>query len=463
MRRPVASAELALPGALALPGLLAPLLLLLLVLLRLLPLVGCGELGERGGSIRHVVIVVLDATNAAHAGCYGGPDEATPNLDALARRGVRFEQAYSNSTWTLPSTVSLLSGRLPERHGVVRAADAVPPDLSLLSERLALAGYRSASFVQMIFASDRHGLDRGFDTFRYVRPNDEGLAELRAGVRAFLAERGERSSLLYVHLRRPHSPYDPPEGMLAPFVGAHPLADGGRDAALRSIDNAADPQLDALERERLVQLYRGGLRAADAELGWLLPLLDTEQDTLLIVTSDHGEGLGEHGDYGHGRGLHAEHVHVPLVMVGPGLTPRTVREPVCTVDLVPTVLELTGQPGVPGLDGISLVPLLRGAAPAARRAPLSIATRRYAGETVSAAIVDGPLYVLRGPAGATSVYDVFADPGQAQDLAARRPEALERWNAALDALQLWEPGRSGPGSHAAPGDEEDLRALGYVR
>jgi arylsulfatase A-like enzyme len=154
---------------------------------------------------------------------------------------------------------------------------------------------------------------------------------------------------------------------------------------------------------------------------------------------------------------------VPLVMVGPGLTPRTVREPVCTVDLVPTVLELTGQPGVPGLDGISLVPLLRGAAPAARRAPLSIATRRYAGETVSAAIVDGPLYVLRGPAGATSVYDVFADPGQAQDLAARRPEALERWNAALDALQLWEPGRSGPGSHAAPGDEEDLRALGYVR
>ncbi|MHC5210364.1 MAG: sulfatase family protein [Planctomycetota bacterium] len=421
---------------------------------------GCGD---DPPVIRHVVVVVLDAMHAAHAGCYGGPDAATPNLDALARRGVRFDSAWSNSTWTLPSTVSLMSGWMPERHGVVRAQDAVPGNVTMLAGRLSRAGFQTASFVQMLFASDRHGLDRGFGTFRYLRPRDGALDELREGVRGFLAQRGERPSLLYVHLRRPHSPYDPPAEALLPFEQGHPLADGSRDKALRFVDNAQEPQLDALERERLVQLYRGGLRTVDAELAWLVPLLDLERDTLLVVTSDHGEALGEHGDYGHGRGLHVEHARIPLVMAGPGLSPRVIEEPACTVDLVPTLLDLLDLPAVPDLDGVSLAPLLRGGPAKARRTPVSLATRRYPGETVTAAVVDGDLLVRLLPDGTPSLHDTAADPGQHEDLASQRPDVVTRWRPTLQALQGWTPGLAGPEAFVVPGDEQDLRELGYVR
>jgi arylsulfatase A-like enzyme len=422
---------------------------------------GCGEAAP-GSPIRHVVVVVLDATHAAHLGCYGGPAQTTPFVDELAARGVRFERALSNATWTLPSTVSLMTGLAPERHGIATAQDAVTPDLVLLAERFAQAGFETAACVQMIFASDRHGLDRGFDGFDYVGPGDSrAMDRLRARLTDWFATRGEQRSLLYVHLRRPHSPYNPPAEALAPFEAGHPLADGSADDRLRFVDNQDSPELSERERERLVQLYRGNLRAVDAELAALLPVERLGTDTLLVVTSDHGEGLGEHGDYGHGRGLHPEHVAVPLILVGPGLTPRVIDEPVGTIDVLPTLCELVGLSAPEPCDGVSLAPLLRDESLAARTRPLLTSARRYPGEASHVAAVDGRWFVRLDATGTLTVHDLAspAEPGTTSP-----PGLVERLRPHLVSLQRWEP-RPVPRERAVlePGDEEDLRALGYVR
>ena len=112
---------------------------------------------------QHVLLVVLDATHAGQLSCYGGPAGLTPALDALAARGVRFDRAHSAAAWTLPSTASLLTGQVPERHGVVTDEQALPDEARTLPELLRDAGWSTAAFVQMVYASDSYALDQGFD------------------------------------------------------------------------------------------------------------------------------------------------------------------------------------------------------------------------------------------------------------------------------------------------------------
>jgi arylsulfatase A-like enzyme len=363
-----------------------------------------------------------------------------------------------------------MTGLLPETHGVVTAQDVVSPGLPLLAERFEDAGWDTASFVQMIFASDRHGLQRGFLRFEYPGMGEAKYPEFREDLRQWISSRGERPSLLYLHFRRPHSPYDPPADALAPFSEG-PLADGSRDQALRFISNEEAPELTALDRARLVQLYRGSLRAIDAEIGALLPLLRLDTDTLLVVTSDHGEGLGEHGDVGHGSGLWLEHVHVPLIVAGPGLAPHVVSEPVCTVDLAPTLLALSGLPPLVGGEGVPLVPLLLGGGAgtpggAPRAAPITIAARRYPGKTPAAAVVEGRWFLRREAGGTTQLYDLQADPQQERDVASEHGDVTGRLLPSLERLQAWEPrpgGARGAEPALSPEDEQELRALGYVR
>jgi arylsulfatase A-like enzyme len=415
--------------------------------------------------IQHVIVVVLDTTHAGHLGCAGGPASVSPHLDALAARGVRFAEARSNTTWTLPSTVSLLTGLHQETHGVVTANDRVPDDLPLLTERLGEAGFDVAFISQMIFASNRHGFKRGSDEFSYHGKN-AGATTFHAAVTERISNLGHGPTLTYLHFRRPHSPYDPSAEFLAPFEKDCPLADGSRDKALRFVDGERGPLLSSDEQAHLVHLYRGGLREVDSRVGGIVELLGDRlsSDTLLVVTSDHGEGLGEHDDYGHGDRLHGEHVRIPLILVGPGLDARVVEQPVGTVDVAPTLYELLDIAPPGPMEGESFARLLEGVE--VPREPVRLSGRWYPGTTPDVGAVGERWTVLQRSDTDVTVYDRRTDPMEEHPLDPSQVDDPELRHL-LEITRSMRAHRPRAPDVPAPGltrDQlEELRRLGYVK
>ncbi|MDX2000371.1 MAG: sulfatase-like hydrolase/transferase, partial [Thermoanaerobaculia bacterium] len=268
---------------------------------------------------------------------YGYAPAETPVLDRLAAEGLRFDQAMAAAPLTLPSHATLLSGRLPQHHGLrLNGAGSLPTELPTLASVLGAAGYRTGAFVGAFVLDRRFGLARGFEVYDDEIPRDptrpEGLEAERPGhvvvdaAVAWLAQADPRPFLLWVHLFDAHAPYEPPE----PFRSRH----AGRpyDGEVAELDHQVGRLLAALE-----QTGRGGR-------------------TIVAVVADHGESLGDHGELTHGLLLYEPTVRVPLLLRGPGLPAgRTVAAPVSTADLAPTLAGLAGVPfPALGLDGRDL-------------------------------------------------------------------------------------------------------------
>ena len=353
---------------------------------------------------------------------------------------MRFDGAHAHNVVTLPSHVNMLTGVLPLEHGVRdNNGFRVPKEVKTLASLLKPRGFRSGGFVSAFVLDERFGLASGFDRWDsrvaggewsrgFRMPERPGPATVAEAVR-WLAG-GSGPSFAFVHLYEPHAPYQPPAAIAARHE--HP--------------------------------YHGEVEAADAALEPLLrPLLEQGRSgrTLVILTSDHGEALGEHGEATHGVFAYEATLRVPLVVYAPALfRPRVVGEPVGHVDLVPTVLDLLGQEVPSQLPGRSLLPLLAGRAggdaPAGYFEAISASiNRRWA-----------PLYGLR--AGALKyidlplpeLYDLGADPGELRNLAASRPQDMERLGARLAQLRARDRGVAP--TQESPETLERLRALGYV-
>ncbi len=394
-----------------------------------------------------VLLISIDTLRADAVGAYGNSRAKTPWIDRLAKGGVRFDAAHAHNVVTLPSHVNMLTGRLPFEHGVRdNNGFRVPQDVPTLATLLKPAGHRSGGFVSAFVLDERFGLARGFDRWDarvaggewsrgFEMPERPGLATVREAVRWLGSESGP--SFTFVHLYEPHAPYAPPPE----FASGAPSA------------------------------YQGEVAAADAALEPLLrPILEQGKSgrTLVILTSDHGESLGEHGEATHGLFAYEPTLRVPLVLYAPALFgARVVKEPVRHVDLVPTVLELLGQAPPPGLPGRSLVPLLEGGflRPLFEKAPPAPDTYF---EALSASINRrwAPLYGLREGSlkyvdlPIPELYDLAADPGETRNLAASRPADLERLASRLQTLRA-----ADAGVKPTPEDPETLerlRALGYV-
>ena len=387
-----------------------------------------------------VLLVSIDTLRADALGAYGNTRARTPWTDRLAREGVRFDAAHAHNVVTLPSHVNMLTGQLPFEHGVRdNSGFRVRKDTQTLASLLKPRGFRSAGFVSAFVLDERFGLGAGFDRWDsrvaggewsrgFRMPERPGAATVAEAVR-WLAS-GSGPSFAFVHLYEPHAPYEPPPA----FAEGH-----------------AHP-------------YYGEVAAADAALEPLLrPILERGPSgrTLVILTSDHGESLGEHGEATHGVFAYEATLRVPLVVYAPSLfRPRVVAEPVRHVDLVPTVLDLLGMELPPGLAGRSLLALLAGrsAGPAPAGYFEAISTslnRRWA---PLHGLRDGGLKYIELPL--PELYDLGADPGELQNLVASRPQELERLTAKLRLLR--ERDRGALPARESPETLERLRALGYV-
>jgi choline-sulfatase len=388
-----------------------------------------------------VLLVTLDTTRADRIGCYGRAGAATPNLDALAARGVLFRQAYAHVPLTCPSHSSLLSGRLPTRHGVRdNGGYVLAPAIPTVAERFQSAGHRTGAFVSAFVLDRRFGLSRGFATYHdRVPPGraaDQGDPSHRA-VRAeetvarameWLSTEPSRPFFLWVHLFDPHHPYEPPEPYASRF--------------------RADP-------------YDGEIAYTDAQLG---PLLDAAaaRGALVAVVGDHGEGLGDHQEVTHSYFVYSNTQRVPFLLALPGHVPAgaAVDGVVRGVDLAPTLLDLAGLPALPETDGTSLVPWLTGqraddAGPAYLE---SYHPRFWWGAQELLGLRSGRWLFIEAPR--PELYDVSADPGEKTNLAASHPAELEALRGRLRAINA-----GGPPASAARVDAEtarNLRALGYV-
>ncbi len=367
---------------------------------------------------RRTVLVFVDTTRVDHLGFMGYERNTTPVLDRWASRAAVFEKARSVAPWTLPSARAVLSGREPEAWY----------EAENLAEVFSAAGWRTDAVVANAFLSAPFDLDEGWASYRY-----EHLIEppeiVAAGVAALEAE-PDRDALLLVHFMGPHLPWDEPWTYQALWwAGSRPEE---LRADTRGAISAIGPTSKGFEevREYVRGRYDQNLRWVDAELEDLLETAGP--DATVALFSDHGEELWDHDGFEHGHTFYEELLHVPLVIKSPGLPEGRYDAPVSLLDVTPTLRELAGLAPAEGeASGRSLVPYAwgtDGAADALRDRKLAFGRPLYG--------VDGWGVVDHerkwwSRAGVQEAYDLTADPGEKDDLAAKAD--LEPWPDALSA------------------------------
>jgi arylsulfatase A-like enzyme len=387
------------------------------------------QLAPRRGSGTSVVLITLDAARADHLGAYGGPVR-TPHLDAIARDGVRFDQAYTAAPLCLPGHASILTGRWPRRHGLrTEDQDLDPRGGATAAEVFKRAGYRTAAVVASTTLDRSRGLARGFDEYlddlkepgkRPGRGERENAEQVVDRALSWLASAGSGPVFLWVHLSDAKGPHHPPADLAREYEG-----------------RPYDGEIAALDRAV------GRLRGKVAE---------ARPQGIVAVTADHGEALGDHGEEGFGFFLYGATTRVPLLIALPPGQPRGVQvaTPVRTIDVLPTLAELC-ELRAPRTDGRSLRRLIEGRTQDGPGPAIieNMDLRRAFGLAPLFAVRDGRHLYVRAPR--PEVYDVARDAGEKEDLATREPQHARR----LEGL-LGEPAPSDKGAAADPKDFLDL-------
>ena len=386
-----------------------------------------------------IVVISIDTLRADRVGAYGYRAARTPAIDRLAREGVLFERALSHSPQTLPSHASMLTGLLPFQHGVRdNVGFALGTGMPLLPEMLRGSGYRTAGFVSAFVLRPESGVGRGFDHFDADLPPAPPGASMgslrRAGretverARHWLSRQRDGRFFLFVHLYEPHRPWHVP-------------------AAFASADR-----------------YDGAISYADSLVGNLIGALRDAgfyEPALVLVLSDHGEGLGDHGEEEHGVFLYDEATRVPFIVKLPGARQagRRVREPVQLVDLLPTLAEAAGAPVPAGLEGRALLPLLERAGGLGERGVYAEALYPlyHFGWSPIYSLTDARYRFVLAPT--PELYDLERDPREHRNIARERAATAVAMRRVLEARVTARIARPSPVSEE---ERARFRALGYI-
>lgn len=386
---------------------------------------------------RNLLLITIDTTRPDRLGLYGNSEIATPNLDHFAARGSVFTRALAATPLTLPSHASILTGLYPHHHGVrSNALTPLEDGQTTLAEVVSRHGYDTAAFVSSFVLARQFGLAQGFDQYddeTYEKAAVMGYAERHAEAttaRALSWLRGSRDIpfFLWVHYYDPHTTYRPPKFF----------------------------------EESSANAYDGELAFIDQQVGRLLEgaSVASEEDALVIITADHGEGFGEHGEQSHGFLVQEATLRIPLMIGSTGgiATPSQIDQLASHVDLMPTVLSLLGLPGPEGLDGIDLTR-------AAEPGRVVLAESHYGqasyGWARLAAIYQRSLKYVDGPN--PELYDLASDPEERHNLFLERTEEAARLRGLL--LEARGPAADILVSSSQELDRESvekLEALGYV-
>ena len=409
----------------------------------------------------------------------------TPNIDALATRGVVFERVMSTSPWTLPAMMSAMTSLYPsttdpDGRGRARTADdliGLDPSVPTWIDQLRSAGYHAVGFQKNPFLGTHSGFPERFDAYRQVggdRAEKESGAQLvRAALRwadEFDAWRSRQDGreetmpyLLYLHFMEPHVDYTAPQKWWSPEALAYrgPATGNARDLSdLIAADGPVAPQ----DRQQLARLYSAEVAYVDQMIGELIDglrdrhLLD--EQTLIALIADHGEQFGEHGQWVHGD-VHRENIEVPWILAGAGLSPLRLTEVASVLDLAPTLLDLVGVEALPFAEGRSRGPSLRRV-----EANIPVESEPTVTEygSITRIVQDAWVLIDRGTSG-VQLFDTETDPREEHDVSGEHPEVVQRLHAGINrhrARPVSTGVRPSMEVEVAPETRRALRALGYA-
>jgi arylsulfatase A-like enzyme len=433
-----------------------------------------------------IVLISLDTLRPDHLGTYGHTRDTSPVLDALAERGVVFEEASSTSPWTLPAHASMLTGLYPSQANVRRSPDRLPESIPNLAAQFRDAGYRTVGIASNLWFTIGW-LSQGFDEWENLddeiadllhgieNPTEqtpEGLGEqiTELGLKALNAHR-DRPVFVFLHYFDIHSDYVSLPEFEDLFLPSDFRSKSRVDGSTRLLKRikAGEVVLDDREREELRILYDAGIRQLDDRLAPLFDWIEEEvgwKQALVVVTSDHGEAFFEHdSNVSHGDAQYQEQISVPLIVVG-GDSPVGLRitDPVSIVDIVPTLLGAAGITPEKPLPGYDLAGHWQnGDVPVSSRTIYAQSAPAVNGDWLQAVRRGSHKLIINTKLGTHELYDLSVDPTETQNLAEALPDLTRELTALLDDFD-----RRDPDPERKPEFEIDeatrarLRALGYT-
>jgi arylsulfatase A-like enzyme/Tfp pilus assembly protein PilF len=391
-------------------------------------------------ALKNVLLVTIDTLRPDRLSCYGCETVRTPNIDALADRGVLFSRAFAHTPTTLPSHTNILLGTIPPHHGIHdNSKFKVAEEFLTLAELLKKKSYSTAAFIGAFPLDSRFGLSQGFDLYDESyssgkapehAPPERTAEEVLEAAKDWLSEQ-EGKWFCWIHIWDPHAPYSPPEPFRQKFKN---------------------------------DLYSGEVAYVDSELGKLFDYLGQREmlsNTLVVLTADHGESLGEHGEATHSYFAYNSTLWVPLILSGPGLQTGRVNGYVCHVDVFPTICDILQIERPSFLQGISLLPLVRGNLPENRAIYFESLTPHY---NVGAAPLRG--FIEEGEkffdSPVPEFYDLTSDFGERKNLAPQTDlrELKEKLNRIIERHSISQKNRKL--AEVNRDTLEKLKSLGYI-
>ena len=432
----------------------------------------------------NLIIAILDAVNPDFMSCYGFDEKTTPYIDTLAEEGIVFTKAFAQASWTLPSTVSLFTSLHPLSHKVWSRERRLDDKAFTLAEALKEKGFKTCGLSANASASSVYNLFQGIDEEIALFDWDKDRLRSRKRLKVIWAEdfveparewiyrNKQEQFFMYIHFLQPHTPYNPPPSFLdeaahtynGPLKGKEPLM-----PRKLNLDELSEADI-----EYLIANYKGNLRYADYYLGEIVDILKDHnifENTILVITADHGESFLEHGVFGHSHNLFDEEIRIPLILRFPkkfGLSGKKTTALVQSMDLMPTFLEVYGQEKRnQNLEGKSLWPLILGSQEWGHRCILGSLSKPFVEEeTRSDMLRDGKHKIIITKKD-IQFFDLEADPGEMNNIYLQSPIISNYYNQQL--LKMRKELLEGE-DLAMKGKfiinkktREHLRALGYIK
>lgn len=405
----------------------------------------------------NVLLISVDTLRADHLGCYGYAANTSPNIDALAREALLFEDCTCEVPLTTPSFAALFSSSYPRVSGVTRNGLRMPDSMPLMTEQFKKAGYYTACVQSNWPLKGRLcNLDRGFDVYEddfrqkrwgFMLPERPANQVTDLAFKLLASRDASKPFFFWVHYSDPHAPY-----------------------VFHNEFNPSGKKLWLLNRDdRIKAKYDSEIAYTDAQIARLLTQIPRE-NTIIVFTSDHGESLYEHGYLGHGRRIYQDNLHIPLFFVKPGMTPQRSNAPACMLDLAPTLLAMAGVDPMPVALGIDLVnappPADRvrhietygGAVPKIPGVKLLMAERHPMRQGL---LCNGWKFILGG--GGPEVYYLPDDPGEKKNLSSQQQDRTQELIKRVVQWTQKHPRVQGERAVLSSEDTEALKSLGYLQ
>lgn len=396
--------------------------------------------------VKRVIMIVIDTMRSDVLSCYGNPKLITPNIDILREDGVLFSRAFSASPWTLPATSSIMTGLSPIVHRAIAINSKVNDEFKTLAELLSDDGYLTGAIGSNPVLGDWANLDQGFDHYDFypkatealvpglfrllfpknkiINPSTQELTDLAL---QWIDENSKDDFFLWLHYFDPHGPYEPPMEFLP---NTRPAERIGNSFGDHKTVRAGYFNTSLEERQWIKTLYESELKYVDQNIGRFIEFLKKRklyENSLIIITSDHGEEFWEHGQVSHGHNLYDELIKIPLIVKMPAHSSKeTVDAPVSTESIVPTVMDICQIDYNPiHFSTKSLYPLLTSGNNVFQVEPIYSTGLRYY-EDRESIIFDGFKYIRTLMTDQIELYDLTSDPGEKNSIAFSSPEVVEK-------------------------------------